>query len=109
MAPTADPEEVLDFLDNSRWSMCSTYHTVLKSSPGAAIFGLDMLFDIPYVADWKKIGEYRQAQTARNTAHKNAWRVDYNYAVGEKVILRKDGTLHTAEDRYKGPWHNTTV
>jgi hypothetical protein len=25
-----------------------------KKSPGSAIFGRDMLFDIPYIADWKK-------------------------------------------------------
>ncbi len=28
----------------------STYHTVLKASPGKAIFGGDMLFDVPFVA-----------------------------------------------------------
>jgi hypothetical protein len=38
-------------------------HTVLKASPGAAIFGRDMLFDIPFVPDWKQIGDYRQHQT----------------------------------------------
>ncbi len=27
---------------------------VLNASPGAAIFGRDMLFDIPFIADWKK-------------------------------------------------------
>jgi hypothetical protein len=35
----------------------TTYHTVLKASPGTAIFGRDMLFDIPLMADWQKIGE----------------------------------------------------
>ena len=34
------------------WAICSTYHMVLKASPGAAIFGRDMLFDIPFIADW---------------------------------------------------------
>jgi len=33
------------FIDNAVWAICSTYHTVLKASPGAAIFGRDMLFD----------------------------------------------------------------
>ncbi len=36
---------------------------VLKASPGVAIFGRDVLFDIPFLADWNKIGEYRQHQT----------------------------------------------
>jgi hypothetical protein len=32
-------------------------NTVFKASPGAVIFGQDMLFDIPFITDWKKIGE----------------------------------------------------
>ncbi len=27
------------FLSDAAWAICSTYHTVLKASPGAAIFG----------------------------------------------------------------------
>ena len=48
------------FLTNAAWAIRSTYHTVLKASPGAAIFGRDMLFDIPSIADWNKIGDYKQ-------------------------------------------------
>jgi hypothetical protein len=47
------------FLADAAWAICSTHHTVLKVSPGAAIFGQDMLFDIPFTAYWKKIGEHR--------------------------------------------------
>jgi hypothetical protein len=62
-AESVTPDDVNDFLDNVAWAICSTYHTVLKASPGAAIFGRDMLFDIPFVADWQKNGEYRQSLT----------------------------------------------
>ena len=34
--------------------------TVLKASPVAVVFGRDVLFDIPYIANWHKIGEYMQ-------------------------------------------------
>ncbi len=57
MADSVTPDDVNIFLDNTVWAICSTYHRVLKASPGAAIFGCDMLFDIPFVADWNKIGE----------------------------------------------------
>jgi hypothetical protein len=30
-----------------------------------------MLFDIPFIADWNKIGDYRQHQTDLSTARKN--------------------------------------
>jgi hypothetical protein len=36
---------------DAAWAICSTHHTVLKASPGAAIFEQDMLFDIPFIAD----------------------------------------------------------
>jgi hypothetical protein len=39
------------FLLNAAWAVCSTHHTVLKASPGAAIFGQGMLFDILFIAD----------------------------------------------------------
>jgi hypothetical protein len=54
MADSVTPNDVDIFLDNVAWAICSTYHTVLKASPGAAIFGRDMLFDIPFMADWHK-------------------------------------------------------
>ena len=68
-----------------------------------------MLFDIPFVADWHKIGDYRQQQTDHNTNRENACRYDYDYVVGGHVLIRKDGILHKAESRYKGPWTITQV
>jgi hypothetical protein len=59
MAKSVEPADTDTFIDNAAWAICSTYHTVLKASPGAAIFGGDMLFDILFIADWKQIGEFR--------------------------------------------------
>jgi hypothetical protein len=71
MANSVTPNDVDVFLDNAAWTICSTYHTVLKASPGTAIFGWDMLFDIPFIADWNKFGDYRQCQTDLSTEHEN--------------------------------------
>jgi hypothetical protein len=72
MAESVTPNDVDVFLDNAAWAIFSTYHTVLKASPGAAIFGQDMLFNIPFVADWHKIGEYRQSLTGCSNQRKNS-------------------------------------
>jgi hypothetical protein len=69
----------------------STYHTVLNASPGAAKFERDMLFDIPFIADWRKIGDYRQRQTDLNNLRKK--HIDYDYKVGDKILVRNDGIL----------------
>jgi hypothetical protein len=58
MANTVKPSDINVFLSDTAWVIYSTHHTALKTSPGAAIFGQDMLFDIPFIADWKKIGEH---------------------------------------------------
>jgi hypothetical protein len=105
MAKTVKPSDIDVFLSDAAWAIRSAYHTVLKASPGAAIFGQDMLFDIPFIADWQKIGEHRQRLTDFNNAHENKSRIDYDYKVGQKVLLRKDGTLRNAESR----WHKKPI
>ncbi len=59
MAESVKASDIDVLLSDAAWAVRSTYHTVLKASPGAAIFGQDMLFDIPFIADWQKIGEFR--------------------------------------------------
>jgi hypothetical protein len=56
-ADSVTPDDVDVFLDNTAWAICSAYNMVLEAFPGAAIFGCDMLFNIPFVADWHKIEE----------------------------------------------------
>jgi hypothetical protein len=39
MAETVKASDIDVFLSDAAWAVCSTYHTVLKVSPGASIFG----------------------------------------------------------------------
>ena len=71
MAESVAPSDIDAVLTNSSWTIRSTYHMVLKASPGVVIFGWDMLFDIPQIADWNKIGDYRQHQTDLNNKLEN--------------------------------------
>jgi hypothetical protein len=110
MAKTVKASDINVFLSDAAWAICSTYHSVLKAYPGAAIFGRDMLFDFPFIADWQKIGEHRQQLTDLNSARENKGRIDYDYKVGQKVLLRKEGIRRNAESRWhKKPWLITSV
>jgi len=110
MADSVYPADIDSFIDNAVWAICSTYHTVLKASPGAAIFGRDMLFNIPFVADWHKIGDCRQCQPDRSNICEKNKRVDYGYKVNDKVLIHKDGILRKAESIWrKEPWTITAV
>ncbi len=69
-----------------------------------------MLFDILFIADWKKIAEHRQRLTDLNTTQENEGRIDYDYQVGQKVLVQNDGIPHEAESRYqKELWTITSV
>jgi hypothetical protein len=77
---------------------------ILGTSPN------NMLFDIPFIANWNKIGDYRQHQTDLNTACKNSKQVNYDYKVGNKVLLIEEGILRKAESPYsKKPCTITTI
>jgi hypothetical protein len=100
MANSVNPNDVNVFLDNLAWAVFSTYHMVLKASPGAAIFRPDMLFDITFVADWHKIGKQRQSLTIYGNQRVNAKHIDYDYKVRDKVLLMNEGIISKAESAY---------
>ncbi len=110
MAELVKASDIDVFLSDAAWAVRSTYHTVLKASPGATIFGQDMLFDIPFIADWQKIGEYGQRLTDLSNARENKGRIDYDYKVGQKVLVRKEGILRKFESIWhRKPWLIMTV
>ncbi len=69
-----------------------------------------MLFNIPFVADWHKIGEQRQSLTDSGNQRENTKQIYYDYKVGDKVLVINKGILRKAESEYgKEPWTITTV
>ena len=109
MADSVAPSDIEAVLTDAAWAICSTYHTVLKASPGAAIFGQDMLFDIPFIADWTKIGDYSQGQTDLNTMRENKKQIDFDYKVGDKILILKDAILRKSESPKQKNMNNNTT
>jgi hypothetical protein len=111
MAKSVNASDINIFLaDAACWAICSTNNTVLKASQGAAIFGRDMLFDILFIADWKKIGEHWQELTDLNTARENKGRIDYDYKVGQILLVQSEGILRKSQPIWqKDPWMITTI
>ena len=109
MAETVVTNEVEACLTDATWTS-STYHTVRKATPGAAIVGRGTLFNITFLVDWNNIGDRRQCQTDFNTKQENHSCHDWDYKVGDKVLLRKDGILCKSESWYEcDPWTIASV
>jgi hypothetical protein len=62
MAESVTLDDVDVFLDiwHGKFALPIIQYLKPHQAPGAAIFGQDILFNIPLVADWHKIGEHRQ-------------------------------------------------
>ena len=107
-----DSQTIDEFITNAAWAIRSSYHTVLKATPGAAIFGRDMLFDLPYIANWDEIGKRRQKQVDANNVRENKKRLPYDYVVGNKVLLINEingEKAPKANDKNDGPYVITQV
>jgi hypothetical protein len=69
-----------------------------------------MLFDILFMADWHKIREHRQLLNDCSNQREDNQCIDYNYKVGDKVLVEKEGILRKSESKYgKEPWTITSV
>ena len=111
-AETLDAHQIDQFIVNAAWAIRSTYHTVLKATPGEAIFGRDMLFDIPFIADWSEIGRRRQQLVDRNNARENNRRLPFDYVPGSKCLIISEingEKQRKAKDKNEGPYVVTNV
>ncbi len=68
-----------------------------------------MLFNILFMADLHKTGERWQLLTNCGNQRENAKKIDYDYKVGDKVLMINEDILRKAESAYgKEPWTITT-
>jgi hypothetical protein len=105
MATLVKASDITTFLTNVAWTNHSTYHTVLKASPEAALFGLDMLFYIPFLSEWIEIGDQRHIKQISTLNMNNSHAVIGTTKVSDKLLLRKDGILCKSER--SDPWAST--
>ena len=57
IANSDEPADIDTFINNAAWTICKTYHKILKASPGTTqTLEHDTIFDVSFVAHWY-IGE----------------------------------------------------
>ena len=64
-----------------------------------------MFLVIPLLADWSKIGEYRQKQLDKNTVRENSGHLDWDYQPSHKVLRIKLCILKS-ESQYSSEVNN---
>jgi hypothetical protein len=67
------------------------------------------LLNVPLLANWSKIEEYRKTKEQEYNQRKQWW-LDRDYYSGNKVLATKDGILCKSESWYDSePWTITSV
>ena len=79
-------------------------HSVLSMAPGYIAFQRDMIMNLSFIVDLQNIQEQRQCLVDKNNDRENTKRIDYNYHVGEWILIRKDTYLDKLEERNLGPY-----
>ena len=86
---------------------CAVNHT-MRTSPGALAFNRDMLMDVPFIANLAAIRDRRQQLINTNLLRTNKRRIDYNYRVGDNVMIKRyDPTK--LQERLHGPYRISQV
>lgn len=103
---------VIDILlANTVYALRTLLHSSLNASPGALAFQRDMILNIPFIADLNNIRNRRQEIVNRSNDRENANRLDYNYQVGDWILIRSDAhqVVQKLEERWFGPFQITQV
>ena len=82
----------------------STVHTALRATPSQLAFGRDALLNISFQADWELIRQRKQRMINLNDARENISRREYQYTVGQTVMVKLDPSRKHGEDFFKGPY-----
>ena len=108
--PPHDDKEarlVMDtLLSNVMYALRTGVHSVLNEAPGTIAFHRDMMLNIPFIVDLNNMQMRRQRMVDKYNVRENTKRIDYNYEVGDMVLIRKDTykMLSKMDERFIGPY-----
>ena len=105
--PEDDPWMAI--LASVAYAMHSTYHTTLQATPAQLVFGRDMIYPIEYVAEWDVIRQKKQKVIDQNNARENSRRIDFDYRVGQKILIINTDIQRKLDNPTMGPYKITDV
>ena len=98
-----------EILSSIAWAIRSSYHSTLHATPGEIVFGRDMIFNMKVAIDWDLMQKNKEQQIIRDNIRENLKRIDYDYKVGDKVMVLQSGVVRKLDRRKKGPFRITQV
>ena len=105
--PPENVETVLKLVDTvlaaAQRARCITINRTMGMTPGAMVFGRDMLLPIPVLTDFNLIRQRRQTMIDENNCRANLRRKLHDYHIGDQVLLVTYDPSKL-QDRATGPY-----
>jgi hypothetical protein len=102
-----DFDSVFDWIDSIlagvNFALRSMVNRTFGASPGALVFGRDMMLNIPMLVDFNLIRQRRQAIIDDNNRRENLRRRFRDYSPGDQVLIRVYNPS-TLQERFIGPF-----
>ena len=73
------------------WAIRASYYRTIFATPGQTAFGIDMLFNLESVIDWRVATTVKQRQVDIDNVRENTKRVTHDYAIGDRVYVEMTG------------------
>ena len=105
--PKDDPWTAI--LASVAYAVRSTYHTTLQATPAQLIFGRDMIYPVEYVAEWDVLRQKKQKIIDQNNVRENSRRIDFDYRVGQKILIINTDIQRKLDNPTTGPYEITDV
>ena len=81
-------------LASIEWSIMDSCRWPIQVTPGQAVFGRDMIFNLASVIDWRVITAGKQQQVDIDNVQENTRGVTHDYAISNLVYLEITGIYH---------------
>ena len=80
----------MGIIADSEFEVHFIVHTLKVYTKGQLVFGRDMVLPIKHIANWKLIRQSKQAQINYDNVRKNKNRLDHDYQVRYRSMIRNN-------------------
>ena len=105
---------VFDYIDpwgenqaSIAWAIRASYHRTIFSTPGQAVFGIYLLFNLTSVVYWLVITSAKQRQVDIDNVRENSRQVTHDYTIGNRVYVEITGIYRKLYYKKQGPYKRT--
>ena len=91
------------------WNISASYHRNIMDTPGQAVFGRDMLFNLVSVVDWQVVTAAKEHQVDIDNVRENTRQVTHVYAIGDQVYVEMTGIYRILDYKRQGSYIITEV